>query len=372
MATKRSIPFFNYPALIKQNEAEVRERMNDVLARGAFILQKDLAEFETNLAKYLNVKHAIGVANGTDGLIIALRAAGVREGDEVILPSHTFIATASAVHFTGAKPVLCECGPDHMMDPGDVAKRVTSKTRFIMPVQLNGRTCDMDALQEIAQKHKLTIVEDAAQGLGSKWKDGMAGTFGAAGMFSFYPAKVLGCFGDGGAVVTDDDEIAEKLHMMRDHGRNKAGVVSSWGINTRLDNLHAAVLDAQLKHYPEVIKRRRHIAGLYQEDLGGLKELTLPPPPNADDRHFDIYQNYEIEADRRDELKQFLADNGVGTLIQWGGRALHHHSGLGFDSVKLPVTDHMTSRFLMLPMNMFISDEDVAYIGQKIREFYRH
>ncbi len=370
MAATRSIPFFNYPFLIKEQEAEVRAKMDDILTRGAFILQKECTEFETNLAKFLDVKHALGVANGTDGLIIALRAAGIREGDEVILPSHTYIASAASVHFTGGKPVLVECGPDHMVDPAAMAKAVTAKTRFLMPVHINGRTCNMDAIEEIAQKHKLTIIEDAAQGLGSKFKGRPAGTFGAAGMFSFYPAKVLGCFGDGGALVTNSDEMAEQIKLLRDHGRNKDGVMVTWGLNSRLDNLQAGVLDVKLKHYTEIMTRRRKIASHYQEGLGALKEVTLPPAPDADKNHFDVYQNYEIEADRRDELKKHLAERGIGTIIQWAGSAVHMFKGLGFEGVHLPITERMTARFLMLPMNMSMTDDDVAYVIQKVRAFY--
>ena len=367
----RQIPFFNYPALVKEQEAEVRARMDDVLKRGAFIMQKDVREFEANLAKFLGVKYVFGVANGTDGLIIALRAAGLQPGDEVIMPSHTYIATAASVKLLGGEPVLVECGADHMVDPQAMEKAITPKTKFLMPVHINGRTCKMDQIQAIAEKHNLQIIEDAAQGLGSKYKGRFAGTFGKAAMFSFYPAKVLGCFGDGGALVTNDDQMAEKIFLLRDHGRNADGVMVTWGYNSRLDNLHAAVLDAKLKHYDGVMARRRAIAAMYQKGLGDLKELTLPPAPDASPDHYDIYQNYEIEADRRDELKKYLSDNGVGTLIQWGGSAVHMFKELGF-TVKLPITERMTARFIMLPMSMAISDEDVAYIINTIRRFYGH
>ena len=202
MTTSRAattpIPFFRYPHVFGQQREEILAAMLRVMDRGAFILQSDLEEFEAALAAYLPVGHAIGVANGTDALIIALRAVGVAAGDEVILPSHTYVASAASVHFAGATPVLVECGADHLIDPASVEAAVTSRTRAIMPVQLNGRTCDMDALQAIADRHHLVIVEDAAQGLGSRYKGRRAGTFGAASGFSFYPAKVLGCFGDGG------------------------------------------------------------------------------------------------------------------------------------------------------------------------------
>ncbi|MGE0763244.1 MAG: DegT/DnrJ/EryC1/StrS family aminotransferase [Bdellovibrionales bacterium] len=367
----RKVPFFNYPYIITQNEDEVRARMEDVFKRGAFIMQKDLVEFEENLKKYLGVKYAFGVANGTDAIVIALKAAGIQPGDEVILPSHTFIASAAAVALNNAVPVPVECAPDHMLDPEVIEKAITKKTKFIMPVQVNGRTCDMDRIQAIADRHGLKIVEDAAQGLGSKWKGKMASTFGIAGTFSFFPAKVLGCWGDGGAIVTNDDQMAKEIYALRDHGRNQDGEIVTWGFNSRLDNLHAAVLDVKLKHYPQVIARRREIAKMYQKGLGDMPQLVLPPAPDSDPNHFDVYQNYELEADKRDQLRSFLSDQGVGTLIQWGGKAIHHFDKLGMNKYSLPKTDRYFTRFLMLPMNMAINNEDVAFVIESVREFYK-
>ena len=178
---------------------EYRVAMDVVLNRGAFILQSENREFDQNLAKYVGSKYAYGVGNGTDAIIIALRAAGVGQGDEVILPSHTYIATAASVHFAGATPVLVECGTDHLIDPRAIESAITSRTKCILPVQLNGRTANMDAIEQIAKKHGLVIVEDAAQGVGSSFKGRAAGTFGIAGTYSFFPAKILGSFGDAGA-----------------------------------------------------------------------------------------------------------------------------------------------------------------------------
>jgi dTDP-4-amino-4,6-dideoxygalactose transaminase len=364
------IPFFNYPALFKRNEDEIMALVRDVLSRGAFILQKDLEEFESNLRKFLNVKHAFGVADGTNALILALRAAGIGLGHEVIVCSHTYVATAASVHFVGATPVLVECGADHMIDPKAVEKAVTRRTRAIMPTQLNGRTADMDALQRIADRNGLMIIEDAAQALGSRCKGRHAGTFGLAGTFSFYPAKLLGCFGDGGAVVTNDDAIAEKLFLYRDHGRNKDGEVVTWGTNCRLDNLQAAVLNWKLKTFEKEIDRRRQIASTYHDALKDIGDIIPPPPPVKNGDYFDVYQNYEIESGRRDELKSYLSEQGIGTIIQWGGKAVHQLQGLGFDDVRLPVTEKMTSRFLMLPMHTALSDDDVSYICKSIRRFY--
>jgi dTDP-4-amino-4,6-dideoxygalactose transaminase len=365
----RSIPFFPYAQLFEADRERLLAVMVDVCQRGAYIMQKDCREFEQNLASFAGVKHAFGVANGTDALIIGLKAIGVGEGDEVILPSHTYIATAAAVHFAGATPVLAECGPDHMLDAADVAHRITPKTRAIMPVHINGRTCDMEALAAVADRHHVAIVEDAAQGLGSRFEGKSAGTFGLFGTISFYPAKLLGCFGDGGAVLTNDDAVAEKVALLRDHGRNEAGRVVAWGYNSRLDNLQAAVLNHKLKSFPHHIERRRTIAAMYQAGLGDVPELTLPPAPDADARHFDVYQNYELEADRRDDLRACLADHGVHTIIQWAGTPVHQFNELGFD-VSLPKTDRFFTRCLMLPMNAALADDDVAYIVSVIRHFY--
>lgn len=365
----RSIPFFNYPALFAAEEEGLTRTMLDVCKRGAFILQKDCKEFEEGLARYMGVKHAFGVANGTDAIWLGLRAAGIGAGDEVILPSHTYIATAASVHFVGATPVLAECGPDHMLDAADVEKRITKKTKAIMPVQLNGRTCDMDALEAVARKHGVMIVEDAAQALGSKFKGRAAGTFGRFGTISFYPAKVLGCFGDGGAVVTNDDAVAKQLALLRDHGRDDDGQVVAWGFNSRLDNLQAAVLNFKLRTFDRDVARRRAIAARYDAGLNGLKQVALPPAPDADPRHFDVYQNYELEAERRDELRAHLEKNGVRTIIQWAGTPVHQLEKLGFRT-SLPKTDAFFKRCFMLPMNTTLTDEDVDYIVQAIKTFY--
>ncbi|HEY8176685.1 MAG TPA: DegT/DnrJ/EryC1/StrS family aminotransferase [Gemmatimonadaceae bacterium] len=368
-AKTREIPFFNYRGAFVSIERELMATIRDVVGRGAFIMQRDLSEFEAAIASYLGVKHAFGVGNATDGLIIAFRAAGLRPGDEVIFPSHTMVASPSAVHFAGGVPVPVDIGPDHLIDPKRVEAALTPKTRFIMPVQLNGRTCDMDAIERIARAHDLRIVEDAAQALGSRFRDRYAGSFGAAASFSFYPAKVLGCLGDGGMVVTNDDSVADRIHQLRDHGRDRQGDVASWGMNSRLDNLQAAILHLQFRVYGSIIEHRRTLANAYQATLVDVPELQLPPAPDADPRHFDVYQNYELEADRRDELKSYLKDRGIGTLIQWGGKAVHQFERLGFKA-SLPVTERFFTRCLMLPMNTMVSVDDAEYIAGVIRAFY--
>jgi dTDP-4-amino-4,6-dideoxygalactose transaminase len=364
-----SIPFFNYRGAFAAREDEFLDIIRDVVRRGAFIQQRDLAEFEDALARYLGVSHAFGVANATDGLVMSLRAAGIRQGDEVIFPSHTMVATAAAVAHVGGVPVAVDISDDNLIDPASIEAAITDKTRAIMPVHLNGRTCDMDAIERIAREHDLLIVEDAAQALGSKFKGRYAGTFGIAAAISFYPAKILGCFGDGGAVVTNDAQVARQIALLRDHGRNEQGDVEMWGFNSRLDNMQAAILHAQFRDYDEIVTRRRSIARLYESLLSDVAEVGLPPGPDAGEDHFDVFQNYEIEASRRDELRKYLADKGIGTIIQWGGTPVHAFKKLGFD-VSLPVTERFFERCLMLPLNMMVTDDEVTYIATAVREFY--
>jgi dTDP-4-amino-4,6-dideoxygalactose transaminase len=366
----RAIPFFNYKGAFTAREEEYVAIFRDVIRRGAFIQQRDLKQFEENIARYLGVKHAIGVGNATDGLVMAWRAAGLRAGDEVIFPSHTMVASAASVAHAGGIPIPVDCGPDHLIDAATIESAITPRTKAIMPVQLNGRTARMDRIQEIAERRNLFIIEDSAQALGSKFKEQFAGTFGRAGVFSFYPAKILGCFGDGGAVVTNDDEIAKKVLLLRDHGRDESGEVVTWGFNSRLDNLQAAILDLQFQDYDAIIAHRRVLADCYESKLGDLEELQLPPAPNVGGDHFDVYQNYEIQADSRDQLRVYLSDSGVGTIIQWGGKPVHQFSALGLHA-RLPNTDRLFERCLMLPMNMMVSTDDVEYITSRIRHFYR-
>lgn len=368
---KKSVPFFNYPYLFKSREEEFIKIFKDVGSRGAYILQKDLREFEENLAKFAGTKYAIGLANGTDAIWLGLMAAGIGKGDEVIFASHTYIATAASIHFVGAIPIPADCKSDHMIDPESVRKLITSKTKAILPTQVNGRCCDMDALLEIAKEHNLIILEDAAQGLGAKFKGRGVGTFDKGGTISFYPAKNLGSFGDAGGFVTNDKDMYDKVMLLRDHGRNDDGEFVMWGFNSRLDNLQAAFLNYKIGYYSDEIVRRREIASIYQAELGSLSQLHLPPAPDSDPDYFDVYQNYEIEAENRDALKEYLKENGVGTLIQWSGQPVHSITSLGFAGKGLPYTDQMFERCLMLPLNTALQDDEVKYVCEVVKSFYK-
>jgi len=367
------IPFFNYQHIYKKNSNEFKKIFNELGLRGAYILQQDLLDFEKNLQKFLNVKFALGVADGTNAIINGLVACGIGFKDEVIIASHTYIATAAAIKLVGAKPVFADIGNDFLICPKSVETRITKKTKAIMPTQLNGRCCDMDKIMSIAKTNKLEVFEDSAQALGAKFKGKSAGTFGKFGTSSFYPAKLLGSFGDGGAIFTNNKKIFEKCRLYRDHGRNQDGQVVDWGTNSRLDNIQAAFLDFKLRHFLDEIKKRREIAGKYHEAFKDIEELSLPPAPSAG-KHFDVYQNYELAAENRDNLRSYLLKKKIKTIIQWNGTPVHQFNKLGFkksDNTHLVNTNLFFKKCLMLPMNTSLTDIQVQRIIDTVLKFYR-
>jgi len=364
------VPFVNYPEHYRRIWDEVMNAITEALSKGDLILRDQLRQFEENIASFIGVKHAIGVNSGTDALYLSLKAAGVCQRDEVITVAHTFVATVSVIVQCGAKPVLVDVGEDMNMDVNQVEKKITSKTKAIIPVHLNGRMCDMARLTEIATKYDLLIIEDAAQALGATFDGKKAGSFGLAGCFSFYPAKVLGGAGDGGMVVTDDEKLAEEIRYLRDHGQRRAtGDILFFGYNSRLDNLQAAILNVKFKHLPQWIERRREIARMYHEGLSDLSELKLPPPPDSDGHYFDVFQNYVVRAERRDALASYLMKQGVEVLISWP-KPLHHHEGLKLKYFHLPMTERISREVLSLPLYPEMSNEQIEYVLKAIRKFY--
>lgn len=364
------VRFIDYPTQYQKMEHEIMGTIKTVLSRGDLMLRQQLKDFEDHLANFVGTKYAVGLSNCTDALHLALRAAGVGSGDEVITVSHTFVATAAAIHHADAAPVLVDIGDDHTMNVDLVEATITPRTKAIIPVHLNGRVCNMEKLMAIAKKHRLLVIEDAAQALGASFKGTEAGAFGLAGCFSFYPAKLLGAFGDAGALVTNSKEIADKVKLLRNHGRTDDGDVAFWSFNCRLDNLQAALLDLKLQQLPAWITRRREIAQLYHRRLSNIRQLHLPPPPVNDGTYFDVYQNYEIEAEDRDRLVAHLKESGVEVFIQWGGKGIHQFKTLELTHYKLPRTDRMFQRTLMLPMHTELSDEQVDYVAEVVRRFY--
>lgn len=369
-----SVPFFDWAGLYAERADDFGRIMHETALRGGFILQRDVDEFEAGLSEFLGIRHVIGVADCTNGILLGLRASGLKPGDEVIMPSHGFIAAAQSIHFAGGTVVPVELDEsDWLIDPDAISAAITPRTRAIMPVHVNGRTCRMDAVMDIARKHGLDVYEDAAQAAGATFDGKPAGGFGSWGTFSFYPSKTLGCFGDAGALVTNDDAIADAVRGMRNHGADATKAIprdiAVWGTNSRIDNIHAAVLTYKLSYYAEAIARRRQIAQHYHDAFVDLPQLRLPPPPETDGRYFDIFQNYEVRAEQRDDLRAHLATAQIGTIVQWGGTALHQFTGLGFTQ-SLPRTDAFFADSLLLPMNHILRDDQVDHVIGAVRRFY--
>ena len=366
------IPFYDYARMYAYEKQFVSPYIEDVLKRSDFILREDLAKFEDQLARYLDIEGVIGVANGTDALWLTLIAAGIESGDEVIIPSHTYIATADAIKFVGGVPVLVDCSEDHLIDINAISDAITPRTRAIIPVNLNGRACDLTLITELANNKDLIVIEDNAQGLGAKLNGQSTGSFGIASSLSFFPAKILGCYGDGGAVVTNSEEIKKSILKLRNHGRNHEGLVVGWGFNSRLDNLQAAILSAKLPLLDSGISKRREIASAYCKGLEDVEQIKLPEPPKTDALRFDSFQNFEIEAENRDELIKYLSQNGIGTSLPWGGKAIHEFNLPGVKVMDLKQTIEIFKKVLLLPLNQYLTFEEIDYVIKAVRDFYKY
>jgi dTDP-4-amino-4,6-dideoxygalactose transaminase len=371
--TVRPVPFFDFKAVFAEDPKGFSEVICSTLAGGGIILQQAVDDFEVRLARFLGCRFAVGVSDCTNAMHLGIRALGIGSGDEVIVCSHTFVATAQGVHFAGAKPVPVEVGDDRMIDPDAIEPAITSRTKAILVTQLNGRVCDMARVAAVARKHGLLVLEDSAQSLGASYAGRRAGAFGSFGSFSFYPSKILGTFGDAGALTTDDEVLAERVRHMRNHGANRQKQIELgsdvWSTNSRLDNVHAAVRNYKFPGFPRTLARRRQIARTYHAAFSELPDFGRPPGPDEAGEHFDIFQNYEVDVGDREGLRQHLQDGGVGTIIQWGGVAIHQFRGLGFTQ-KLPRTDRFFERCFLLPMNQYLSDKDVLRVCTVVRDYY--
>lgn len=366
------IPFVG---IIRQNEAlksEFYKAFDEIFASGSFILRQHVADFEAAMAKYLGVKHVIGVNSGTDALMLSVKAAGVGPGDEVITVPHTFVATLAAIAHAGAKPVLVDVRDDFNMDPDQLEAAITPRTRAIMPVHMNGRACDMDPIMDIAASRNLVVIEDVAQALGARYKGRHAGTFGLTGCYSLHPMKNLSVPGDGGFVATNDPAMDEKLRLLRDHGQRLPKTreeLEFYGYNSRLDNMWAAIASIKFVHFPGWLDRRRGLAGRYQQALGGIAELTLPSAPSADDVHHDVYSSYVVLTDRRDELQQYLLGQGIEVFAQMR-KPLHFQSTLGLGEYSLPTVEGLARRLLSLPLYPELTDAEQDVVIAAVKKFF--
>ena len=366
---RREVPYVNFAAQYAAERDDLHSIVERVFRKGEFVAGAEVDGFERQAAEYLGVRHCVALNSGTDALILGLKAAGVGPGDEVITAPNSFVASAAAIVHVGARPVFADVLPDQNIDPAAVAAAVGPRTRAIMPVHLTGRVAPMDALMQLAEKHGLVVIEDAAQAIGSKLDDRMAGTIGHVGCFSTHPLKNLNAAGDGGLLATNDDAIEARVRRQRAHGMVDRNTVAEWGLVSRMDVLQAAILRYRLKLLPGVIERRRRNAQLYRELLDPAY-VQLPPDRRAE---FNTWHTFVIQTDRRDELQAWLAERGVGTAIHYP-TPIHLQPAarsLGYRRGDFPAAEAQAARILTLPIHQFLSDDDVAFVAGSVNDFFR-
>jgi dTDP-4-amino-4,6-dideoxygalactose transaminase len=362
-----NVPFLD----LKRQYASIKEELDQavfsVLSHTKFILGPEVQAFEEKVAKYCGTKFAVGVASGTDALLLALRACGVGPGDEVITTGFSFFATAGVISRLGGIPVYVDIDPDtYNVAPDEIEEKITSKTKAIMPVHLFGQCADMDPIMEVAKKHKLKVVEDAAQAIGSEYKGKKAGNLSDFGCFSFFPSKNLGAAGDGGMVVTNDPEMADLVRILRVHGSKPKYYHSMVGYNSRLDALQAAILSVKLKYLDGWTKKRREHAAVYNAAFKGLDIIT----PKEEDFNYHIYNQYTIALKNRDRLREVLKENQIGHDVYYPV-PLHLqecYRSLGYKEGDLPVTEEKAGEVVSIPVYPELTEEEQSFVIETIRK----
>jgi dTDP-4-amino-4,6-dideoxygalactose transaminase len=360
-----NIPFGDLKVHYQSIKPSIDQAVARVLESGHYILGKELQTFEQNFADYLGSKYVVGCASGTEAIYLALVAAGVKPGDEVLTVAHTAVPTISAISMAGATPVFVDIDPlTCVMDVSKVESKITRKTRAFLPVHLYGQMVDLDPLFAIARQYNIPVIEDVAQATGATYQNKKAGSLGAFGAFSFYPSKNLGAFGDGGAVCTDSQEGYEKLLRLRNYGQSKRYYHDEIGINSRLDEIQAAILGAQLPFLTAWNRRRREISTRYS---AGLSDVVATPV----ERHYHVYHLYVIQSGNRDGLQNYLAEAGIGSLIHYPvpahlQKAYEH---LGYKRGDLPATEFAAERILSLPMYPQLPDAQIDAVIAEVRRY---
>ncbi len=363
------VPQLDLAAQYAPISAEIRTAIEKVLASQQFILGREGDALEQEIAQHCGVAHGIGVASGTDALILALRACGVQAGDEVLIPPFTFVATGSAVSALGAKPVFADIRPDtYNLDPSDLARRVTPRTRAVIAVHLYGLACDMDPVLDFARAHHLRVIEDNAQAIGAIYKGRRTGSMGDAACLSFYPTKNLGAYGDAGMVVTNSREMADRLKSLRNHGQSAKYVSSEPGWNSRLDEIQAAILRVKLRHLPEWQHARQMHAAAYTKLLLGIPGVA---PPLVAEGYEHVFHQYTIRVERRDAVQQFLSERKIGSAVYYPV-PLHLqplYASLGYKAGDFPHAEHAAQEVLSLPMFPELRSGQIARVAEAVSEF---
>lgn len=359
------IPLVDLKAQYYSIKKEIDQVISNVIQDSAFIAGKYAKVFEKDFAKYIGVKNCVGVGNGTDALYIALKALGISDGEEVITAANSFIATSEAITMTGAKAVFVDCNEEtYNIDVDKFDQVITGKTKAIIPVHLYGQPAQMDKITDTAKKHNLFVVEDAAQAHGAEYQGQRIGTIGDTACFSFFPGKNLGAYGDAGAIVTNNNELARKARMFANHGRIEKYNHEFEGTNSRLDGLQAAILDVKLKHLDKWIERRRTIAKMYD---ASLKDIVTTPSVLPDVKH--VYHLYVIRIKNRDKVKELLAEKGIATSIHYPIPLpfLKAYRYLGHKPADFPVVFSLKDEILSLPIHGDMTDDQVEYVIKQLK-----
>lgn len=365
---KYRVPFVNPSKSYAELKPELDAVYFDVMSKGELVDRAALRQFEADLAAFVGTKYAVGLNSGYDALHLSLRAAGIGPGDEVIVPAHTFVATCSAIVNVGATPVLVDVGKDFNIDVARMEEAITPRTRGLLPVHLSGYMADMPSIMRIAERHNLVVVEDACQALGSSIDGKAAGAWGLTGCWSFYPFKMLGGFGDGGAITTNDERVMKYAQRMRYNGEDRAtGEYYGHGFTCILDNLQAAFLGVKLKKLPAWIERRKAIAGRYRDALSGVTGLLLP---HYDKPGFDhVYQNYTVRSVHGNAFSEYLKANGVEVLTQFR-KPYYRHEALQLEDRGFPQVEALSREVCSLPVYPELEDAQVDYVIEMVRGFY--
>ena len=362
------IPILDLKAQYESIKDEINEAIQGVLESGRFVLGPNVEALEKEVAEYCQCRHGVGVASGTDALRLSLHALGIGPGDEVITTPFTFIATANTISHTGATPVFVDVDPrTYNIDPAKIEKAITKRTKAILPVHLYGHPVDMGPVMDIVRRNGLRVIEDCAQAIGAEYQGKRVGSFGDVGCLSFYPTKNLGAYGDGGMVVTNDPEIAERVDVLRRQGGRTKYHAEVLGFNSRLDELQAAILRVKLSHLDEWIEARQARARRYDELLSNSAVTT--PHEAGDVRH--VYYLYTIRAPQRDELRDHLKQRGISTMVYYP-LSLHRqklYRELGYAEVSLPQSERAEGEVLSLPMYPELTEEQIEQIAMAICDF---
>ena len=345
----------------KLYQQEYEDALLRVMRSGWYILGPEVEAFENEFAAYVGCKYCVGVNSGLDALTLSINALGIGAGDEVVVPANTYIATVLAITKNGAKPVFVEPDVYYGIDADRIEAAITKKTKAIMPVHLYGQACDMDKIMNIADKYNLRVVEDSAQSHGAKYKGTMTGAFGNAGCFSFYPTKNLGAFGDAGAVVTDDERLYKKLKMLRNYGSEKRYHNQIEGVNSRLDEMQAALLRVKLSHLDELNAERVAIANRYTTEIKN-PAIQIPSVRVIENNH--VYHQYVIRTKKRDEFQKYLADNGIKTVIHYPipPHLAECYQHLGYGKGNFPIAEKYADEVLSLPMFNGMTEPEINYV----------